>query len=87
MLLNDAPILNPSHFFGFFSTFNSDVIGDVTLYKSGIPAAYGGRISSVMDVRLKEGSKEELKISGGISPITGKLMIEGPVTKQALPTS
>jgi len=82
MLLNDAPILNPSHFFGFFSTFNSDVIGDVTLYKSGIPAAYGGRISSVMDVRLKEGSKEELKVSGGISPVTGKLMIEGPVTKK-----
>mgnify|MGYP001820751142 FL=1 len=83
MLLNDAPILNPSHFFGFFSTFNSDVIGDVTLYKSGIPAAYGGRISSVMDVRLKEGSKEELKVSGGISPVTGRLMVEGPVTKKA----
>ena len=82
MLLNEAPILNPSHFFGFFSTFNSDVIGDATLYKSAIPAAYGGRISSVMDVRLKEGSKEELKVSGGISPITGRLMIEGPVTKK-----
>lgn len=83
MLLNDAPILNPSHFFGFFSTFNSDVIGDVTLYKSGIPAAYGGRISSVMDVRLKEGSKEGFRVSGGISPVTGKLMIEGPVKKRA----
>ena len=83
MLLNDAPILNPSHFFGFFSTFNSDVIGDVTLYKSGIPAAYGGRISSVMDVRLKEGSKEGFRVSGGISPVTGKVMIEGPVKKRA----
>ncbi len=78
MLLNNAPILNPSHFFGFFSTFNSDVIGDVTLYKSGIPASYGGRISSVMDVRLKEGSKEEFKASGGLSPITGRILIEGP---------
>lgn len=83
MLLNDAPILNPSHFFGFFSTFNSDVIGDVTLYKSGIPAAYGGRISSVMDVRLKEGNKEGFKLSGGISPVTGKLLIEGPVKNRA----
>jgi hypothetical protein len=83
MLLNDAPILNPSHFFGFFSTFNSDVIGDVTQYKSGIPAAYGGRISSVMDVRLREGNKEEFKLSGGISPVTGKLLIEGPVKNKA----
>lgn len=82
MLLNDAPILNPFHFFGFFSTFNSDVIGDVTLYKSGIPAAYGGRISSVMDVRLKEGNKEGFKVSGGISPVTGRIMIEGPVKKR-----
>ena len=79
MLLNDAPILNPSHFFGFFSTFNSDIIGDITLYKSGIPAAYGGRISSVMDIRLKEGNKERFKVSGGISPVTGRVMIEGPV--------
>lgn len=79
MLLNDAPILNPSHFFGFFSTFNSDIIGDVTLYKSGIPASFGGRISSVMDIRLKEGNKEKFKVSGGISPVTGRVMIEGPV--------
>ena len=79
MLLNNAPIINPSHFFGFFSAFNSDVIGDITLYKSGVPAEYGGRISSVMDIRLKEGSKEKFKVSGGISPVTGRLMIEGPV--------
>ena len=83
MLLNDAPILNPSHFFGFFSTFNSDVIGDITLYKSGIPAEYGGRISSVMDIKLKEGNKERLKVSGGISPVTGKVIIEGPVKQKA----
>ena len=83
MLLNDAPILNSSHFFGFFSTFNSDVIGDITLYKSGIPAAYGGRISSVMNIGMKEGNREGFKASGGISPVTAKLMIEGPVTKRA----
>lgn len=81
VLLNGAPILNSTHFFGFFSSFNSDVIQDLTLYKSGIPAAYGGRISSVMDIRLKEGNKEEFKVSGGISPVTGRLMVEGPVKK------
>jgi len=83
MLLNNAPIINPAHFFGFFSSFNSDIIGDVTLYKSGIPAKYGGRISSVMDIRLKEGNKEKLKVSGGLSPVTGRLMIEGPANNKA----
>ncbi|MCD6598947.1 MAG: carboxypeptidase-like regulatory domain-containing protein, partial [Bacteroidales bacterium] len=83
MLLNNAPIINPSHFFGFFSAFNSDIIGDVTLYKSGVPAEYGGRISSVMDIQLKEGSKEKFKVSGGISPVTGRLMVEGPVKEKA----
>lgn len=81
ILLNGAPIINPSHFFGFFSAFNSDMIEDVTLYKSGIPAKYGGRVSSVMDISLKEGSKQKLNISGGFSPLTGRLMIEGPIVK------
>jgi CarboxypepD_reg-like domain/TonB-dependent Receptor Plug Domain len=82
ILLNSAPIINPSHFFGFFSAFNSDMIEDVTLYKSGIPAKYGGRVSSVMDIVLKEGSKEKFNVSGGISPLTGRLMIEGPIIKK-----
>ncbi|MEI6048189.1 MAG: TonB-dependent receptor [Bacteroidota bacterium] len=82
ILLNSAPIINPSHFFGFFSAFNSDMIEDVTLYKSGIPAKYGGRVSSVMDIVLKEGSKERFNVSGGISPLTGRLMIEGPIIKK-----
>lgn len=81
ILLNGAPIINPSHFFGFFSAFNSDMIRDVTLYKSGIPAKYGGRVSSVMDIMLKEGSKEKFNVSGGISPLTGRLMVEGPIIK------
>jgi hypothetical protein len=81
ILLNGAPIINPSHFFGFFSAFNSDMIEDVTLYKSGIPAKYGGRVSSVMDISLKEGSKQKLNVSGGFSPLTGRLMIEGPIVK------
>lgn len=79
--LNNAPILNPSHFFGFFSAFNSDLIADVTLYKSGIPAKYGGRLSSVMEISPAEGNKEKFKISGGISPVTGRLMAEGPLGK------
>ena len=82
ILLNSAPIINSSHFFGFFSAFNSDMIEDVTLYKSGIPAKYGGRVSSVMDIDLKQGSKEKINISGGISPLTGRLMIEGPIIKK-----
>jgi hypothetical protein len=81
ILLNGAPIINPSHFFGFFSAFNSDMIEDVTLYKSGIPAKYGGRVSSVMDISLKEGSKQKLNVSGGFSPLTGRLMMEGPIVK------
>jgi hypothetical protein len=84
ILLNSAPIINPSHFFGFFSAFNSDMIEDVTLYKSGMPAKYGGRVSSVMDIELKQGSMEKFNVSGGISPLTGRLMIEGPIiTKKA----
>lgn len=82
ILLDNAPIINPSHFFGFFSSFNSDMIEDVTLYKSGIPAKYGGRVSSVMDIVLKEGSREKFNVSGGISPLTGRLMVEGPIVKK-----
>jgi hypothetical protein len=82
ILLNSAPIINPSHFFGFFSSFNSDMIEDVTLYKSGIPAKFGGRVSSVMDIGLKEGSMDKFNVSGGISPLTGRLMVEGPIVKK-----
>jgi len=82
ILLNSAPIINPSHFFGFFSAFSSDMIEDVTLYKSGIPAKFGGRVSSVMDIALKKGSSEKFNVSGGISPLTGRLMIEGPLIKK-----
>lgn len=81
ILLNDAPIMNTSHFFGFFSGFNSDVIKDITLFKSGIPAKYGGRVSSVMDITMKEGNKKETKVYGGISPVSGRLTAEGPIIK------
>jgi hypothetical protein len=73
VLLNYAPIINSSHFFGFFSAFNSDLITDVTLFKSGMPAKYGGRLSSVMEIIPAEGNRDKIRVSGGISPVTGRL--------------
>ncbi|MCK4751731.1 MAG: carboxypeptidase-like regulatory domain-containing protein, partial [Bacteroidales bacterium] len=80
-LLDAAPVFNSSHLFGFFSAFNPDVINSFSLYKSGIPARYGGRLSSVFDMDMKTGNKKKITASGGISPITGRLIIEGPVIK------
>ena len=84
ILLYGAPIYNSSHFFGFFSAVNSDIIKDVTLYKGGIPSRYGGRISSVLDIVSKEGNRKEFDGSAGISPITTHLMVEGPIIKDTL---
>lgn len=82
ILLNDAVVYNPSHLFGFFSTFNPDVLKNVELYKSGINAEYGGRLSSVMDVHTREGNLKKFSGSGGISPITGRFTLEGPIMKE-----
>ena len=84
ILLYGAPIYNSSHFFGFFSAVNSDIIKDVTLYKGGIPARYGGRISSVLDIGTKEGNRKEFAGSAGISPITTHVSVEGPIIKDTL---
>ena len=81
ILLNDAVVYNPSHLFGFFSTFNPDVLKNVELYKSAIQAEYGGRLSSVLDVHTREGNTKAFSGSGGISPITGRLSFEGPIFK------
>jgi hypothetical protein len=81
ILFNDATIYNPSHLFGFFSTFNPDVLKNVELYKSGITADYGGRLSAVLDVSSREGNMKKFAGSGGISPITGRLSFEGPLIK------
>lgn len=81
ILLNDALVYNPSHLFGFFSTFNPDVLKNVELYKSGINAEFGGRLSSVLDVHTREGNSKKFSGSGGISPITGRFSIEGPIIK------
>ncbi len=81
ILLYGAPVYNSSHFFGFFSAVNSDLIKDVTLYKGGIPSRYGGRISSVLDIVSKDGDRNEFSGKAGISPITTHLKIEGPIKK------
>lgn len=84
ILLYGAPIYNSSHFFGFFSAVNSDIIKDVTLYKGGIPSRYGGRISSVLDIGSKEGNRKEFAGNAGISPITTHISVEGPIIKDTL---
>ena len=84
ILLYGAPIYNSSHFFGFFSAVNSDIIKDVTLYKGGIPSRYGGRISSVLDIGSKEGNRNGFAGNAGISPIATHLLLEGPLKKDTL---
>jgi hypothetical protein len=82
ILFNDATIYNPSHFFGFFSAFNPDIVKDVELYKSSIPAKYGGRLSSVLDISSREGNKKDFTGSAGIGLITSRFNIEGPIQKE-----
>ncbi|MDB5141683.1 MAG: TonB-dependent receptor [Mucilaginibacter sp.] len=79
ILMNDATIYNPSHFFGFFSSFNPDIVKDVELYKSSIPEKFGGRLSSVLDVTNREGNKKKFTGSAGIGLITSRLNVEGPI--------
>ena len=81
VLLYDVPVFNASHFLGFFSSVNPGVISDISLFKGGIPAKYGGRISSVLHILPRDGNKKEVSGSGGISPMTSNLMIEGPIIK------
>lgn len=81
ILLDEATVFNSSHLFGFFSVFNPDAIKDVKLYKGGIPARYGGRVSSVLDIFQKEGNSKEFKVNGGIGAVASRLLIEGPIQK------
>jgi len=82
IVLDEAIVYNPSHLFGFFSTFNSDAVKDVQLYKGGFPAQYGGRLSSVIDVKLKDGNRNRFAGTGGIGLISSRLTLEGPLVKQ-----
>jgi len=81
ILLDEAPIFNSSHLFGFFSVFNPDAVKDVKLYKGGIPSRYGGRLSSILDVRMKEGNNKNLSINGGVGFIFSRLSVEAPIIK------
>ena len=81
ILLDEAIIFNSSHLFGFFSVFNPDAIKDIKLYKGGIPARYGGRLSSVLDIFQKEGNSKNFKVNGGIGAVASRLLIEGPIVK------
>ncbi len=81
ILLDEAPVYNASHLFGFFSVFNSDALKDMQLYKAGIPARYGGRGSSVIDIRMKEGNIKKFSASGGIGLIASRLTLETPIVK------
>lgn len=81
ILLDEAPVYNAAHLLGFFSVFNSDAIKDVSLYKSGIPAQYGGRASSVMDVKMRDGNLKKFGMSGGIGLISSRLTLEAPIVK------
>lgn len=81
VLLDGSTVYNPSHLFGFFSTFNSDAVKDVKLYKGGFPGQYGGRLSSVIDVKMNEGNKKEFTASGGLGIIASRLTLEGPIQK------
>ena len=84
VLLDEATVYNPAHLFGFFSVFNSDAIKNVELYKGAIPAQYGGRLSSVLDVRMKEGNNQKISGGGGIGMISSRLTVEGPIKKNKL---
>lgn len=81
ILLDEAPVYNASHLLGFFSTFNSDAIKDMTIYKAGMPAQYGGRLSSVLDIKMNDGNNQDYNVSGGIGLISAKLNVEGPLQK------
>ncbi len=81
LLLDEAPVYNASHLMGFFSVFNSDAIKDIQVYKGGIPAEYGGKASSVIDIRMKDGNSQQLSGQAGIGNISSRLTLEGPIIK------
>jgi len=82
ILLDGVPVYNANHLFGFFSVFNADAISNVTLIKGGYPARYGGRLSSVLDIRMKEGNNKKYKVEGSIGSIASKITVEGPIFKE-----
>jgi hypothetical protein len=81
ILLDEAIVYNPSHLFGFFSVFNADALKDATIYKGGIPSKYGGRLSSVLDIRMREGNNKKFTATGGIGLLSSRLTLEAPIGK------
>ncbi len=81
ILLDEATVYNSAHLLGFFSTFNADAIKDVSLYKGGMPAQYGGRLSSVLDVKMRDGNSKNLAVEGGLGLIASRIKVEGPLIK------
>ncbi|GHM98703.1 collagen-binding protein [Cytophagales bacterium WSM2-2] len=81
ILLDEAPVYNASHMLGFFSVFNPDAVIDTKLYKGGIPSRFGGRLSSILDVRMKEGNNKKFELSGGVGTIFSRVAFEGPILK------
>ncbi|MFD0752072.1 carboxypeptidase-like regulatory domain-containing protein [Mucilaginibacter calamicampi] len=81
ILLDEAVVYNASHLFGFFSTFNTDAIKDVSMYKGGMPAQYGGRMSSVLDIKMLDGNDKNFTVQGGIGLIASRIKVEGPIVK------
>ncbi|MCW3076340.1 MAG: TonB-dependent receptor plug [Bacteroidetes bacterium] len=80
--LDEAVVYNPNHLFGLFSTFNTKALNNVTLIKGGFPAQYGGRLSSILDITMKEGNNQKFKVEGGVGLISSNLTIEGPIVKE-----
>ncbi|MDH5598361.1 MAG: TonB-dependent receptor plug domain-containing protein, partial [Cyclobacteriaceae bacterium] len=81
VLLDEAPVYQSSHMFGFFSVFNPDAVKDVKLFKGGIPSRYGGRLSSILDIRMKEGNAKRVEVNGGVGTVFSRLAVEGPLKK------
>ena len=81
VLLDEAPVYNSSHLLGFLSVFNPDAVKDLKLYKGGIPSRYGGRISSILDIRMKDGNSKKTSVSGGIGSIFSRFTLESPIVK------
>jgi hypothetical protein len=81
ILLDEAIVYNPSHLLGFFSVFNADALKDATIYKGGIPSKYGGRLSSVLDIRMREGNNKKFNATGGIGLLSSRLTLEAPIGK------
>ncbi|MCJ7935650.1 MAG: TonB-dependent receptor [Chryseobacterium sp.] len=82
ILLDEAPVYNASHLLGFFSTFNSDALKDASIIKGNSPSQYGGRLSSVLDVKMKDGNNQDYNVNGGIGLISSRLSVEGPIQKE-----